>query len=1029
MLGSSSYAIAADAVGKLPAPSTQTVDFGRDIRPLFQKVCYSCHGPEKQEGGLRLDVKKRALDGGDSGRAFLPGKSDESRLIQLVAGLDQDTGRMPPDGEGTPLTPDQIALLRAWIDQGANWPDHIKGATTAADLWVLQPLNRPALPPVSATQWVINPIDHFILARLEREKITPSPPASRTTLMRRLYLDLLGLPPSPAEVAEYLADSNPDAYERLVDRLLGSPHFGERWGRHWLDLARYADSDGYEKDRPRPFAWRYRNWVLDSVNADLPFDTFTREQIAGDLLPHASLDQLVATGFHRNTLHNTEGGADPEEDRVKKTVDRTNTLGTVWLGLTVGCAQCHSHKYDPLTHREYYQLFAFFNNVDETDIDAPLEFQQLEYRHAKGAFDREHQPFLDAIKKYESEQMPTAQAEWEKSARVTGTVWATLDPSTARSRNGAVLKELKDFSLLASGTNKVSDVYEVEANLEKVPLRTIRAVRLEVLADKSLVQKGPGRADNGNFVLAEFQVEILSSDGTPTRIALTNARADHSQNDCDVSHAINGNPQDFWAVGGEIGKRHVAVFDVQQPTLLPEGAKLKFVLDQQYNQPTAPHNLGRFRLSITESPDPVTLDGIPKEVADGLAIELSKRTEAQAKAVTDYYRTIDPSLAKLTKEAANHLQKGPKPPDTKAQTVVHRSSEQRATKIHLRGDFLNPGESVEPRVPAWLPAIQARAAQPDRLDLARWLFDPANSITARVAANRVWEKAFGRGIVATVDDFGSQGEPPSHPELLDWLAVEFRESAWSSKELIRLIVTSNTYRQSSAVRSELVAKDPENILFARQSRKRVEAEIIRDLSLAASGLLEPRLGGPSVRPPQPAEYANLTYSNSVSWTESKAGDRYRRGMYTFFQRTSPYPMLMTFDSPDSNECCVQRETSNTPLQALTLWNDPAFFEFAQGLGRRIVLDVPADGNAQLTVQNRAKYAFTLCLGRSPVADELNEILSLYAAQLSVYGTNQSLAAGIIGKTKVPQNVAVEEVAAWTVVGRALLNLDEFITRE
>jgi hypothetical protein len=433
-------------------------------------------------------------------------------------------------------------------------------------------------------------------------------------------------------------------------------------------------------------------------------------------------------------------------------------------------------------------------------------------------------------------------------------------------------------------------------------------------------------------------------------------------------------------------------------------------------------------LSITNSPGAITFDGVPVAVAQALAVDGSQRTAEQSKSLTEFYRAIDPPLVKLTQAAEEHARKAPKSPDTKAQAVIDRS-EPRPTNIHLRGDFLNPGESVAALVPAWLPAIQPRAAKPDRLDLANWLFDPSNPITARVAVNRVWEKAFGRGIVATVDDFGSQGELPTHPELLDWLAVEFRNSAWSHKHLIRLIVTSSAYRQSSAVRDDLAAIDPDNTFFARQTRRRVEAEIIRDLSLSVSGLLDSRLGGPSVRPPQPAEYSKLTYANSASWTESKAGDRYRRGMYTFFQRTSPYPMLITFDSPDSNECCVQRETSNTPLQALTLWNDPAFFEFSQGLGRRIVADVPSSLDAVQTTHERAKYAFTLCVGRPPGHDELSEVLDLFASQFATYATNRELATAVTGKVATPAQAAVEEVAAWTIVGRALLNLDEFITRE
>jgi hypothetical protein len=730
--------------GKLPAAAKQTVDFKRDVQPILRKTCYSCHGSEMQEAGLRLDLKKRAIVGGDGGVVIVPGKSAESRLIHLVAGLDKDTGFMPPEGEGTPLTVEQVALLRAWIDQGAVWPDDADVALRGSAHWAFQPVTRPPLPVVKDTSWPRGAIDCFILSRLEKEKIPPSPEADRPTLIRRLYFDLLGLPPTPAEVAQFVEDARPDAYEQLVERVLTSPHYGERFGRYWLDVARYADSDGYEKDRPRPHAWRYRNWVIDALNADMPFDRFTVEQLAGDLLPGATAEQLAATGFHRNTLHNTEGGADPEEDRVKKTVDRTNTLGTVWLGLTVGCAQCHTHKYDPITQREYYSLYAFFNSINEVDVDAPLA-------------------------------------------------------------------------------------------------------------------------------------------------------------------------------------------------------------------------------------------GVPSK-------------------------------------------------DVKAQAVSQQSTP-RPTKIHIRGDFLSPGDTVQPESLAVLPPLQPREKQPDRLDLAHWVVDPANPLTARVTANRLWQRIIGRGIVATSDDFGSQGEVPSHPELLDWLAGELVQNNWSMKHIQRLIVTSATYRQSSATRTELVDIDPQNVLLARQNRQRVEAEIIRDLALAVGGLLDARIGGPSVRPPQPAEYSSLTYANSAKWEVSKGGDKYRRGMYTFFQRTSPYPMLMTFDSPDTNECCVRRSHSNTPLQALTLWNDPVFFECAQTMGRRVVGDVPPETVSSQTVRNRARHIFQLCLAREPAPNELTIVVDLYEGQLGLLERDEKATTAIVGSGHLPEGVSNSELASWISVGRALMNLDEFITRE
>jgi len=1010
---------------KLPPPVKCKIDFVKDVQPIFRKTCYSCHGAEEQEAGLRLDLKARALAGGDGGKEILPGKSGESRLLQLVAGLDEDTGIMPPEGEGTPLTAEQIAILRAWIDQGAKWPDSADLTVKKSNHWSLQPIRRAPLPAVKNAAWAINPIDVFVLAKLEAKGIAPSPPASRSTLIRRVYLDLLGLLPTSAEVEQFVNDPSPAAYETMIDRVLTSPHYGERWGRHWLDLARYADSDGYEKDRARPWAWRYRNWVIDALNADMPYDVFSVEQLAGDMLPDATTEDRVASGFHRNTLHNTEGGTDKEEDRVKKTVDRTNTLGAVWLGLTVGCAQCHSHKYDPLTQREYYQLFAFFNSIDETDIDAPRPMDQERFRLAKEAFDREHVKRTAAVAEYKQNQLAKAQAAWEKTALDTGVVWRSIEVATAASKNGATLEKQADGSILAKGKNAVSDVYSIEAVVSGKP---ITAVRLEVLPDDSLVKKGPGRANNGNFVLTTFQVKAQPNNGAakPSVVALANTKADFSQKDWEVAKAINASPSDGWAVSPEIGKRHVAVFEFKQPISFEGGTRLTFVLDQNYQG--EPHNLGRFRLSVTSGRLPATLEGLPGQVADALAVAAEKRSKQQRAEIAQYFKTRDPELARLNKLVADHAAKAPKPAGVKAQSVA-QTAQPRPTNILIRGNFLNKGEPVSPSTPAVLNGLTKRGAQADRLDLANWLFAKENPLVARVTVNRIWQRIVGRGIVGTVDDFGTQGDRPSHLELLDWLASEFRDGGWSLKEIQRTIVTSQTYRQSSAVRPELAEVDPENLLLARQRRHRVEAEVIRDLSLAASGLLDTRIGGPSVRPPQPAEYSNLTYANSAKWQVSKGGDAYRRGLYTFFQRTSPYPMLMTFYSPDSTSCTAQRSMSNTPLQALTLWNDPVFFECAQALGARVLREGRKSADAAETARARASFAFRSCLSREPSDEELQDVLALYAAQRALYQRHHEMAEQICGNQAVPKSDTAAELAAWIVVGRTVMNLDEFITRE
>jgi mono/diheme cytochrome c family protein len=1023
-------AVAAAEPAKLPPPAERKVDYLADIQPLLKKNCYSCHGSERREGGLRLDQRQRALDGGDSGREIIAGKSADSRLVKLVAGIDEEFGVMPPDGKGKPLNAAEIGLIRAWIDQGATWPDDAALADAAKRHWSLQPIVRAAPPAVRDKSWTRSPIDAFILARLERDRLAPSPPAERATLLRRAYLDLTGLLPSPDDIDQFANDSRPDATERLVDRLLASPHFGERWGRHWLDLARYADSDGYEKDRPRPFAWRYRDWVIAALNADLPYDQFTTEQLAGDLLPCATLAQRTASGLHRNTLHNTEGGIDPEEDRVKKTVDRTNTLGTIWLGLTVGCAQCHTHKYDPLTQREYYSLYAFFNNLDEADIEAPTPEQAEKLAADRQVHTVEMAKLREALTTYERDKLGAAQAQWETKAAASPVVWQTLDLISLTSKYGASFAKQPDGSTLVSGENKVSDVYTLETTAQSGKLT---AIRLEVLPEKSLPKSGPGRNANGNFVLATFRVTAAPISGNdtnapPLAIAFISARADHSQAKFSPELAINEDPADGWAISPQFGKRHVAVFEAKEPLGFDGGTRLTITLDQAYGK-EAPHNIGCFRLSVATSPPPVPLEGIPANVAQALAVSKTDRSAEQAKSINTFYRTIDAEYVRLAKEVTDHEAKAPKlPEDQKAQSVSQHG-EPRVTNVLLRGDFLSPGDAVEPGTIAVLPPLAARGTTPDRLDLARWLVDPAQPLTSRVAVNRVWQQMFGRGLVPTSDDFGKQGELPSHPELLDWLASEYVADGWSLKELIRTIACSRVYQQSSVPRHELTNADPENVLLARQSRRRVESEIIRDLSLAASGLLTERIGGPSVRPPQPAEYAGLTYAGSAKWVESQGADRYRRGLYTFFQRTSPYPMLMTFDSPDSNECTVRRQTSNTPLQALTIWNDPAFFEASQSLARRVVREVPGMGEPRDIVRRRAGHAFALCITRQPSEAELTDLVVLFDDQVRLTLQDEAAAKQIAGPEPLPEGTTAAELAAWIGVSRTVLNLDEFITRE
>lgn len=986
-------------LSKLPPAASGPVDFARDIQPLFAAKCYSCHGVEKQKGGLRLDIKVAALEGGDNGKVFLPGKSAESKLVHALAGLGEQ-GIMPPKEK--PLTAAEIGKVRAWIDAGAVWPDDGKVAVKKSDHWAYQAVKRPTVPASGS------PIDAFIRARLAREKLSPSPEASRPTLIRRLSLDLLGLPPKPEEVRAFVADKSPDAYERLVDRLLSSPHFGERWARHWLDLARYADSDGYEKDKPRPFAYTFRDWVISAINSDLPFDQFSIQQLAGDLLPNATQSQKVATGFHRQTLTNTEGGTDQEEFRCKAVVDRVSTTATVWLGTTMGCAECHSHKYDPFTQREFYSLFAFFNNANEKAIPAPTPDEQgvlKKWQDEKTRLKRE----LDT---YEEAGFFKHRDEWIQASAPRATLWRTLAPEQLSAAQGTTLKAIKDGTITATGKEPDKETYIVEGPTD---LRQFTGLRLEVL--QLGAQFSPGRAKDTNFVLTKISVAArLPGTDRWQEIPLHEAKADFSQAKFPVANALLGREDTGWAIAPQQHTSHAAVFAVRDPLTLPAGSRLKVTLDQQYK---AGFTLGTFRISATDAPGPFQPMLMPEAVAVALRTAPNLRTEAQREALTAYYRAnVD---VEFQRRRAAFLDHSKKEPSATTAAVLAEEPGVRKTFTHVRGNFLDKGVEVRAAVPAVLHPLKPRAAQPDRLDLAQWLFAPENPLTARVSVNHIWKNLFGRGLVATVEDFGKQGEKPSHPELLDWLASEFPRLGWSRKALIKTIVTSATYKQASVNRPELQERDPNNLLLARQNRLRLEAETVRDAYLAASGLLNPKIGGPSIRPPLPADIAALGYANSVKWTESKGDEKNRRGLYIFFQRTVPYPMLMTFDAPDSNSTCARRERSNTPLQALTLLNDPVFFECAQQLGARMA-EVPTADAAE-----RIRHGFERALARPPSAEELSRLLKLYEAQLKLAQANADGAAKIAGAAKPAPEVA--EKATLVALGRVILNLDEFFTRD
>jgi hypothetical protein len=954
------------AGGTSAARAQPDVDFQRDIRPILSR-CFKCHGPAVHKGRLRLDVRDTAV----KRQAIVPGRPDASELVRRVQAGDKE--RMPPAEAGDRLTPRQVALLKTWIGRGAEYTPH----------WAFVAPRRPALPAVQGAAWPRNPIDQFLLARLEREGLRPSPEADRPTLIRRLSLDLLGLLPAPAEVQAFVHDRRPDAYERLVDRLLASPHFGERQARHWLDLARYADSNGYTIDGKRSI-WPWRDWVIAAFNRDLPFDQFTALQLAGDLLPHPTRDQQVATGFHRNTAFNEEGGTNPEQFRVERTVDRTNTTGTVWLGLTVGCAQCHNHKFDPISQQEYYQLYGFLNSAEEPTLLLTTPEQEAKLRGLRDELARARRQPPPRPKSPEEVQRLLAELEKETNGG-----WRVIYPKMVTSEQGATLTALEDRSVLAGGKVGASDTYVVQAVAPETG--TVTAVRLEALTHPSLPMKGPGRAGNGNFVLSQL---VFETDGVPH--PFRKAVADHSQSGYPVSAVLKGDPRGGWAVNaGDPKQRNVdrqAVFSLERPWAVREGQAFVFTL--RFSQVPAGYPLGRFRLSVTFASERFL--ELPLTVQRVVLTDRAKRSPADMERLRH-----DLSGAAVLSERVTALQKQIQALEGRVETtlVLREAGRPRPTHVLKRGDFLAPGEAVVPGTPAVLPLLGVHGRPANRLDLARWLVAPENPLTARVVVNRMWQQYFGKGLVETENDFGTQGAPPTHPDLLDWLATEFVRQGWSVKQMHRLIVTSAAYRQASRARPDLRERDPGNRLLARQHRLRLEGEVIRDAALSASGLLTRRLGGPGVYPPQPAGVFAFTQNNHP-WPESKGPDRYRRGMYTFIWRQSQHPLLTTFDGPDAQTACTRRNRSDTPLQALHLANDPAFVEIARALAARVVREGPADDDG------RVEYAFRLCLCRPPSPVERSRLLRY-----------------------LQQQREEDPAQAWAMLARVLLNLDEFITRE
>lgn len=994
------------------ASSANSAVFAQQIRPVLAARCYGCHGPDVQQNGLRLDSLASVLKGSEFGPVIVPNSAEKSRLIRRL--MAQDRPQMPYGGP--PLSSGEIATISKWIDAGAPGPDDTTPLPAAKPQkhWAYVKPVHPEPPAVKDASWVRNPIDNFILARLEKEGLKPTPEASKTTLLRRVYLDLIGIPPTPKQIDAFLSDQRPDAYERVVDELLASPHYGEKWARLWLDLARYADSNGYEKDRQRT-AWEYRDWVIRALNADLSFRDFTIDQIAGDMLPNPTQDQLIATGFNRNSMLNQEGGIDVNEYYYYSLVDRTNTTASVWLGSTLGCAQCHNHKFDPFTQKDYYRFLAFFSNEkhfvegngDRWMMEPSLPLPTPE-QAAKSKAIKDQMAALQSKLDTQTPELDAAQANWEQAMRSAPQKWTVLTPASAKSLGGATLSVQRDGSVLASGNNPQADTYVLEMPLT---LSGVTGVRLEVMPDKSLPHGGPGRDTAGNFFLSAFQV----SDSKWKTVV-----ADDSQDGYSASKLAEKKPgQPPQLTGWAITESEKDAY-VRQAVFIPAQsiAPGTLTVTLKHEMRRSSRNIGHFRISVTTDPDPEFITKVPAELRSLLDVPGSQRSNEQKEKLSAAYRAVSP-LLDSTREQIAGLQKEMKGLGIVTAMVMNEEPAfvRPAAYIRERGTFTSPGELVYADVPSALNPLP-KDAMPNRLGLAEWLVSSDNPLTARVTVNRYWETIFGRGIVETSEDFGTQGDLPSHPELLDWLATEFMQNGWSPKKIQRLIVTSATYRQDSRVTPDLLAKDPYNKLYAHGPRFRVDAETVHDVALADSGLLSPKMFGPPVFPYQPEGVWDIPYSDD-KWIESKGEDKERRAIYTMIRRSAPYPSLMTYDAPSREFCTVRRVRTNTPLQALTSLNDPYFFDAARAMARRLM----SEGGS--TTADRITYGFRLTTARKPSQSELERITAFYDQEAEEFSKTPDSAYKVVGNkdTDAPQE------AAWTMVSNVLLNADEALTKE
>ena len=1005
-------ALIAAGIGLTSVALADPVDFGSQVLPLLSENCFNCHGPDSgtRKGGLRLDRREDALQLLESGaRAIVPGKPDAGSLVARMLSHDPDEVMPPPESKKT-MTPEAIETLRKWIGEGAEYRNH----------WAFNPVVRPLVPQVAGSTWPKNPIDAFVLSRLAKEQLEPSPAAPKAALIRRLSLDLTGLPPSPEELEAYLADTSPDAYETVVERLLESPHYGERMALPWLDAARFADSNGFQQDGDtHQYVWR--DWVVRALNENMPFDRFTIEQLAGDLLPNATPDQKTASAFNRNHLLNGEGGAIPEEQRNVILFDRVDVTATTWLGLTLACAQCHDHKYDPIPQRDFYRMMAFFNHVPETGMPPGGKQYRIAdpWIHTGSTEQMARLAELEKTAVAASKPAPAAiaaLAELESSLSASpASTWSPARPDSVSADQGVNLEVTSDHTIFATGP--VPDRADYVIGFSALPT-IVTGIRIELIPDARLPMGGSGRSDSGNAVLTRMRLAVNGAE-----MALASAAADYSQTGFSPDGVLDDNPAKAWAFHPDVATPHFLV--VEPSTPIPAGQPIRLTLE--FQSVHARHQFGHFRISSSSSPDPVARQQIPASLAAILAKPSALRSAAEQQAVMDYTlktsRHPEVVAARKAKESAESALNSFR--DVLPKVMVMSDAKPRKTHVYARGVYTTPLEEVQAGTPECLPPMSAGLPN-NRLGLAQWLVSDENPLTARVQVNRYWQLFFGIGLVKSSENLGVQADPSSHPELLDWLAAEFRDKQWNVKHIHRLIVTSATYRQSAKTSKSLLDKDPENRLLARAPRYRLPSLLLRDLALASSGLLNRQIGGKPVYPYQAPgiwDGLSITKERDFTYPQSKGADLHRRSIYTFWRRTvAPGNM---FDASSRSLCSVKPSLTNTPIQALTTLNDVTWNEAARALAATVIREAAAgDIKAQLS------RAYLRVCSREPIHGEMEILVRSFETARKAFTEDPQAASRYLSIGEAARESAANPAhfAALSAVCLSILNLDEALTR-